>query len=542
MQALWKDTALLLGIVLVICPVLLALGIRLLIVGKAGRLVSTRPCCTKCRFDLSGLMEVPALNATGTPAPAADEPAPPKRAAGRITLGPDLHTLFPSRCPECGADLTRPGNILPGEVRRRRGVQLIGLIITVLGAAPIALSGVGSIRQVNWNRYRSVESLQKLISTGDRMAGDELRQRATSGELSAVNVEALVAQFVIECDASRSNGPSPLVGAVQLLEMPLLQLHSAGMLSKEQLRRVLAAGYPLENWALAPVTTHRQVPSFQPTLTGAIARPKLATTLMSDFRGTVRLKSALAVDAKGKEIELVSMGSPTGYIHGAGGLPSIFVNLRQRLKSGKYTLRLQLDRSIAAGNTPVVDDVVTVQGPLRVLDDDDIKVTVQKDRQIGHQIIDRLKIHEIGLVKTYNNETVLRVWMTADGLPCDWSFRAKVRQGDRTFDVGVSTVPALATTPVALQSSPGLFFGSVRDFDQSKPVDLILLPGGPKHPWTKDTVDLWQGTIIFPGLTAAMQRAADDWGDWSAPPVTPFDRASVILKETDEPESAKPTP
>ncbi len=47
-----------------------------------------------------------------------------------------------------------------------------------------------------------------------------------------------------------------------------------------------------------------------------------------------------------------------------------------------------------------------------------------------------------------------------------------------------------SNTPLAVQFSPSIFFGSIRDFDQTRPMELILLRGGLKQMWTKDTVDL----------------------------------------------------
>jgi len=127
-SAILRDGSLLSGVALLLAPLLLAAGIAMAIIGIRGRYRSTRPSCRACGFDLSGSISLPAPKPAVSPAPGdASVPAPsdapvnepanssesepqpsPASVPAASRIGPELSSIFPPKCPECGTVLARP--------------------------------------------------------------------------------------------------------------------------------------------------------------------------------------------------------------------------------------------------------------------------------------------------------------------------------------------------------------------------------------------------------------------------------------------------
>ncbi len=95
--------------------VLLTVGLALTAAGLRGRRTDDHPLCRQCRFNLTGRSD----------------------------------TVEP-RCPECGADLTRPRATVVGHRQRRAGVLAGGLVLLALSLTAGGVAGYLRARQVDW--------------------------------------------------------------------------------------------------------------------------------------------------------------------------------------------------------------------------------------------------------------------------------------------------------------------------------------------------------------------------------------------------------
>ena len=562
--AILRDGSLISGMLLLLAPILLTVGVAIGIFGLSGRYRSTRPCCRKCRFDLSGSMSLPATVATAATLPlltptapqselssvgavpaqrlgTAPEPTPDLVAvspAFATRIGPELCSIFPSQCPECGVALARPGAILSGELRRRPVMIISGAVMIVIALTPTVWLGWRSLALVNWNHYRTVAALLESAESGETAAMRELQSRCAGGlkdpnlAAQALRILSKLLTTVAEIESTPSGSATAAASLAQLTAIDglLTSLSSSGQISPQQFVELLPLVAPAADWKLASTTVHRSSVWINPQIT---APPRSVGSMFgSKFYAQIKPTKVVAVNAEGREEEVSMMGS-TGYFYPQNG-GNATLNVRHRLKAGTYTIKADLRRTFTS-LSPQHTDNFSVQGPLRVIGDSDITVVVRSDRETGQRIVDALKIHEIGIVTGYNNDKQVRLRFTAAGLPCDWSFMTVVQQGNRKYTLGPIAVPKENAGVMSVQSSTDMLFGSLKGFTD-EPVNLILKPGGRKQPWNKTTVELWQGTITIPDLKVAKQRAYDDWPQPDTIPPTFFDRASVVVEtETQSP-------
>jgi hypothetical protein len=134
-------------------------GVALLWIGLRGRVVNDHPICRVCRFDLVGLAS-------------------------------------PAKCPECGADLSRPRAVRIGERRRRRLPLCIGtsfLLLLIVGGGAV---GWAQARGYDWNRVKPVWLLiREGEGAGDKRADaalKELLRRQSISKLSASQASDVV--------------------------------------------------------------------------------------------------------------------------------------------------------------------------------------------------------------------------------------------------------------------------------------------------------------------------------------------------------------
>jgi len=117
----------------------LPIGLALLLWGWRGRRVGAFPTCRRCGYNLTGLDE------------------------------------RPRRCPECGANLQRPGAVARGGRRRRRGGLIAGLVVTVIACVPIAIT----LTDFDYYALAPDRVLVWLIEDPDAEA--EVNRRLTAG-------------------------------------------------------------------------------------------------------------------------------------------------------------------------------------------------------------------------------------------------------------------------------------------------------------------------------------------------------------------------
>lgn len=134
-------------VVLVVALVIAACGLVLLIWGLRGKKLNDHPLCKRCRFDLSGLGDL------------------------KAQLGPD-GSVSASKCPECGSEVWKPGNVRVGQRRRARlgGVSaLAGVLLLALGLA--GTGGFVAQRVSKKAVYAAMPNWMLLEMTSGRFGG-----------------------------------------------------------------------------------------------------------------------------------------------------------------------------------------------------------------------------------------------------------------------------------------------------------------------------------------------------------------------------------
>jgi len=413
-----------------------------------------------------------------------------------------------------------------------------GIVMALLGFTPIIWAGAQSLTMVNWNRYRTITTLLDAAESGDAVAIRELQNRCAGGlkdnsltsEVLRIYSKLLSTIAAIESTPGASATAASSLAQLTAMDGLLTSLSNSGQISSQQCLDLLPLIAPVQDWKLVSATAHRSAGWINSQVT---ASPRTVGPMFgSKFAAQVKPVKIVAVGAEGQEYDLSSVGGMAYFYPQNGGSGTL--GIRHRLKPGPYTIKADFRRTFTSLSPPYTDNF-SAQGALLVIGDSDITVTVRTDRDTGQSIVDRLKIHEIGIVTGYSNDKQIRLMFTAAGLPSDWSFIAVVQQGNRKYTLGPVAVPKENGGVVSAQSSTDMLFGTLKGFTD-EPVDLILKPGGRRHPWNKTTIDLWQGTITIPNLKVAKQRAYDDWPQTDTIPPTFFDRATVVVEtETENP-------
>jgi len=144
--------------------VLLAAGAMLLLVAGIlaqrawrGRLVQWSPCCRACRFDLRGV-------------------------AG-------------ASCPECGADLGRPGAVTEGLRHHRIGLLAGAGMLTVLAAGLVVSSRLALPSRAWgwWLANRPVWAMEGVLRDQDQLAWQTIDNRDRAGTLSDADLRFVLA-------------------------------------------------------------------------------------------------------------------------------------------------------------------------------------------------------------------------------------------------------------------------------------------------------------------------------------------------------------
>jgi len=167
---------------------LLALG-GLLALLLPGSKVSDAPHCRRCSFDLAGWAQPLGKSSGEDPAGEGQRPGP-------------------TRCPECGGDLSRPRAIRQGLRRRSRRRLAVGASLCVLGAGGLTALGWGTLQHFQWNSVKPAWLLVLEGASSDQAVAEpalkELAQRAAKGALSKARLAALAREGLLrQADTSR---------------------------------------------------------------------------------------------------------------------------------------------------------------------------------------------------------------------------------------------------------------------------------------------------------------------------------------------------
>ena len=128
---------------LIVPLLLVVVAFCLLVVGWRGRVVGAQPVCRKCGFDLTGR-------------PAAS-----------------------TACPECGADLRKLHAIRSGHVQRRKGIFLTGVVLMLMSATWVGLTGLIAVQNVDLSPYEPLWMLVREMGSSDSLVSEILSSCAS---------------------------------------------------------------------------------------------------------------------------------------------------------------------------------------------------------------------------------------------------------------------------------------------------------------------------------------------------------------------------
>ncbi|MFM9996231.1 MAG: hypothetical protein ACKVU4_10575 [Phycisphaerales bacterium] len=131
--------------------VIAAFGAGLLVLGLRGRRIDDHPLCRRCRFDLSGLVDVP------------------DRSDGTLDRS-DSTTLpaTPRRCPECGANTGARLAIRIGHHRKRRSLIVLGVFFLLAAIGIGGVIGWSAATRFDWNTVKPLWMLRNSAVSADR--------------------------------------------------------------------------------------------------------------------------------------------------------------------------------------------------------------------------------------------------------------------------------------------------------------------------------------------------------------------------------------
>ncbi len=126
-----------------------------------------------------------------------------------------LTGLTADRCPECGESI-QPGNVVSGERHRLPKLIFAGVLLALLGLFPLGVATVGSVKQVDWIRYRPTVWLIDDLKTplASDTAWREIQRRIAVGSVSESHLHLLsekALQFQKQPMASSSMTDSALL-------------------------------------------------------------------------------------------------------------------------------------------------------------------------------------------------------------------------------------------------------------------------------------------------------------------------------------------
>jgi hypothetical protein len=261
-----------------ILAVLFAGGVLLLLFGLYGRRINDHLYCRKCRYDLSGL------------------------------------GARPSRCPECGADLTRWRAVRKCRRRRRPVSLVIGfaiLLFLLAGPAVMILKSVEHFfdttgKPVWWLR-RDAES-DVAVKRGT--AQQELIRRLRLGELSEEQVLAIV-DDALKLQADRSKPWTGKWGT-------FIELAWYGRYVDDETIASYLDGIYGEDWTFRIGRLSRPGGSLQ----GEVTLPKPRGAEFGSLFAAEFEYDAASLDDRDQEVEQVTIDIPPSTALGASVLPA----------------------------------------------------------------------------------------------------------------------------------------------------------------------------------------------------------------------------
>ena len=197
------------AMLLILLPAVAALaGVALAAVGLRGRLADDHPHCRRCGFDLFG-----------------------REGAG-------------GKCPECGADLSRPRAVRQGLRQRRGGLVAAGVLLLLPAVMVAGLAGYAAVQGVRVQAMKPLwwiawESRSGLRATREAAMDEWILRSGLTGSRSTLTVGQTDALFdrVLELQADRSTPWDAMWGSA------IESAHEGGGVSPERWQRYVRQAF-----------------------------------------------------------------------------------------------------------------------------------------------------------------------------------------------------------------------------------------------------------------------------------------------------------
>lgn len=429
------------------------LGVALLFLGLRGRRIDDHPLCSRCRFDLVGL---PVLSDGAGPAGAA-------------------------RCPECGADLSRPRATRTGHRRRFRLLIGVASVVLLAGIGLAGAAGWGAATKFNWNTVKPTwwlkDEAQGPHAPKAAAAILELTERLKKNRLGPASAAILIERgLALQADRDRiwipewgdlinAAGNQDLLTDEQRLAFARSSVEPRVTI-RSRLRRGEANAIEVHFWRNR---TGRSAPiMLQPALVSAyldgrpIAAPALTGRVSPRHGGASAIGNSITIDAEPGEHILKTIWSYS-VLDATGRRPSVPLEWQR-----------------------------TVETPITVLAEDAELVRLVKNESIRREMEAAIHADPIQLAPARDGRYSFNHQFTFRNLPADAAFDVIWCAGEREWTVGT-----ISGTRGSGHHGRG-YGGDAPDLDPAATtVDIILRPSLKAAARTTDILDIWDGEIIL---------------------------------------------
>jgi len=378
----------------------------------------TEPHCAKCGYDLRGYTAEP-----------------------------------PTRCSECGADLTTFHAVRWGEMQRPRGAAMwipIGLAM-LLPLIAIGLLKRGAIRPmpVFGPAVLPTKSNQALLASLPQnvqqpWTWQELDRRLVGGKLS--NSEIATAIDCLIVDLSKQNQPPPLNWSQSFVEHAI----NSGAIGETQYTRLAQAFHGTPKLRIATKVRQGKVLAFtidygSPwTLPGVTLLKSLQPVKLAD--GTEFETTALLDPNNGR-------GIPNPDYLSSSGARGISGNLRIDLSPGQYVANFVLDAGewVQGGSSSVDNEpgqpvhwpspirsqwTLQIQAPFEVVPADQSPVELVTDPVFDPQVNGNIKVRSLRVIHFGAGQRMM-VALSLDAKDLDYCFDVAVQVNGVEYPLGI---------------------------------------------------------------------------------------------------------
>ncbi|MHC5113698.1 MAG: hypothetical protein ACYTGP_04640 [Planctomycetota bacterium] len=471
-------------LLLLVVLVVTVFGISIAWRGFRGAPALSDPTCAKCGYDLRGL---------------------------------DTKTV--SACPECGADLAARHAVRWGRLERQPKKIVLGVIIAI---APFVLlvglsfwaihvntrggpAGVG--RQTNAELTAAFSA-----DIDDTWVSQELTRRATTGQLTAADVTALVDALIKGLEARPAGTDAPLYWSGDLVAILLAD----ASVTDAQKRTVVEAYYR------RPVKVEMR----RKARRGAELSFEIdaGTAWQLEDSGQIYALRNLTLDGE-TVLRPVRRDGSRSELDGQAPF-NIFGAISEddmtAMEPGAHTLTFEVEVGIVEKSdtrvSPTGQRRVSAQWPealhrwtdtvtvnLEVLGADESPIELFRDDTLTERLRRAIRVHSIIAETTQRGRTKLTPELTHDGqLPAPVAFTVSARCDGREYDLGSFAVGETGTT----MSSLG------RRFRETLPESVreatVILRAAPREVESMASFTrVWDGTLEYVGVPVDRQDLPD---------------------------------